>query len=75
MKADPYPGFEIVKDECAGHIQKRVGSECRNLKKKWGSIKMADGKTINGIGRLTTAVINKIILELLSGHITKISCK
>ena len=27
-----YPGFEIVKYECADHIQKRVGSQCRNLK-------------------------------------------
>ena len=60
VKADPYPGFEIVKDESVGHIQKRVGSQCRNLKKKWAPTKMGDGKTINGIGKLTTAVINKM---------------
>ena len=36
VKADPYSGFEIVKDECVGHIQKRVGSQCRNLsQQKW----------------------------------------
>ena len=28
-----YPGIEVQKLECVGHIQKRVGTRLRNLKK------------------------------------------
>ena len=33
VKADPYPGLTIVKGECIGHVQKRVGTRLRNFKK------------------------------------------
>ncbi|MBP1527417.1 MAG: hypothetical protein H9Q66_05815, partial [Spiroplasma ixodetis] len=57
----PYgPNFVINKLECIGHVQKRMGTRLRSLKKKLGSEKLSDGKTIGGKGRLTDAVINKI---------------
>ena len=35
-KADPYGGVTISKKECVGHVQKRLGSRLRTLKKKMG---------------------------------------
>ena len=60
VKSNLYPGYDIGKDECVGHVQKRVGTLCRNLQKRWGSTKLKDGRTISGAGRLTTLVINKM---------------
>lgn len=62
-KAKPYgPDIEIVKKECIGHVQKRMGSRLRRLKKKSGKTKLSDGKPIGGKGRLTNAAINDIQL-------------
>ena len=60
LKADPYPGLLVEKSECIGHIQKRVGSRLRNLKKKWGKTNLDDGKHIGGIGRLRDKDINRL---------------
>lgn len=49
----PYGPTPIVKKECVGHIQKRVGGRCRKLKQNLGSRKLSDGKGISGKGRLT----------------------
>lgn len=63
VKEQPYgPEFEIIKRECVGHVQKRMGSRLRTLKKKWGKTKLADGKSIGGKGRLTNSVINDMQL-------------
>lgn len=51
---------EIVKKECVGHVQKRMGTALRNLKKDWGKRKLRDGKTIGGKGRLTDKKIDLI---------------
>ena len=32
VNANPYPGYEIVKAECVGHVQKRVGTRLRKFK-------------------------------------------
>ena len=32
MEANPYPSYEIVKAECVGHVQKRVGTRLRKFK-------------------------------------------
>ena len=50
----------INKLECVGHVQKRVGTQLRNLKKMSGSTKLADGKTLGGKGRLTLKEIDKL---------------
>ena len=60
LKADPYPGLLVEKLECIGHIQKRVGSRLRNLKKRWGKTNLDDGKLISGIGRLRDKDINRL---------------
>ena len=49
---------EIHKLECIGHIQKRMGSWL--LKLKASKKKLADGKSISGKNRLTTAAIQKL---------------
>ena len=61
VKADPYPALTIVKGECIGHAQKRVGTRLRNLKKNNGKENsLRDGKQLGGTGRLTDKVINKL---------------
>ena len=44
--------------ECIGHIQKRVGSRCRMLRKSLKGRKLNDGKGSSGQGRLTDRAIN-----------------
>lgn len=57
----PYgPQVDIQKVECVGHVQKRMGTRLRNLKKKLSGKKLADGKGIGGAGRLTDSVIDKL---------------
>ena len=58
VKADPYDGFPVKKGECIGHIQKRVGSRLRKLKKEYISKKLKDGKTL--CGRLADKDINRL---------------
>ena len=45
--------YKIVKEECIGHIQKRMGNALRALLKDMKGRKMSDNKTIGGKGRLT----------------------
>lgn len=59
--AYPYgPEVEIAKEECVGHVQKRVGHRLRKLKKDLSGKKLADGGKISGRGRLTDQVIDKL---------------
>ena len=53
-------GYEIIKEECVGHIQKRLGTALRELKRKLRGIKLADGKTVGGRNRLTDHIIDKM---------------
>lgn len=57
VKEDPYPGLVIKKGECIGHVQKRVGSNLRRLRKKLPADRK---KAIFGKGKLTDASINYI---------------
>ena len=59
-KADPYGGVTISKKECVGHVQKRLGSRLRTLKKKMGKTPLKDGKPIGGTNRLTDKMMNKM---------------
>ena len=43
----------ITKEDCVGHIQKRMGTNLRNYKKGKKGEKLADGFTVGGRGRLT----------------------
>jgi len=61
VKSTPY-GKDVVieKYECIGHIQKRVGSRCRALRKSLSGKKLSDGKGISGKGRLTDKAITTL---------------
>lgn len=43
-----------------GHVQKRMGTRLRALKKTYTKQKLSDGKGIGGKGRLTDKWIDKI---------------
>lgn len=59
--AQPYgPAVNIKKIECVGHVQKRMGTQLRNLKKSMRGKKLSDGKSISGRGRLTDSDIDQI---------------
>ena len=47
-----YDGIHVEKKECVGHVQKRVGTALRKLKK--------ENKGIGGKGKLTDAMIDKL---------------
>ncbi|XP_074661498.1 uncharacterized protein LOC141914130 [Tubulanus polymorphus] len=49
---------DIQKLECIGHVQKRVGARLRKLKTNMKGKKLADGKGIGGLGRLTKMKID-----------------
>ena len=59
--ASPYgPDVAIEKEECVGHVQKRVGTNLRKLKKELSGKKLSDNKTIGGRGRLTDGMIDSL---------------
>ena len=47
-----YPGMEITKYECIGHVQKRVGCRLRNVVRR--------NKGVGGEGKLSLAIIDKL---------------
>ena len=55
-----YGDVSIEKLECVGHVQKRLGSRLRSLKRRLGKTPVGDGKGIGGAGRLTKNRINKL---------------
>ena len=42
-------GYDIVKEECVGHIQKRLGTALRQLKLRMRGTKLADGKKVGEV--------------------------
>ena len=52
--------YPVKKEDCIGHIQKRMGSALRMNKNKCRGSKVSDGKTVGCGGRLTDAVVDKI---------------
>ena len=52
--------YEVKKEECVGHVQKRLGTALRKYKKDNKGKKLSDGKTVGGKGRLTDKVIDKM---------------
>ena len=53
LELKPYVDVTIVKEDCVGHVQKRMGRRLRDLKKSYGKRKLEDGKPIGGRDRLT----------------------
>ena len=60
LEEQPYGSTLVEKCDCVGHVQKRMGTALRNLKTKYRGQKLADGKTIGGVGRLTDARMNSL---------------
>lgn len=54
------PDDQVQKIDCIGHVQKRMGTALRNLKKHYRGQKLSDGKTIGGHGRLTKKLIDSL---------------
>ncbi len=50
----------IVKKECIGHVQKRMGTRCRALRQSKRSVTLSDGKKISGKGRLTDNAVKTL---------------
>ena len=59
-KDKPYGHIKIIKKECVGHVQKRVGGRSRKLKQSIGSWKLSDGLGMGGRGRLTKQKIDTL---------------
>ena len=55
-----YGDEQVMKLECVGHIQKRMGSCLRAMKKHMGDTKLSDGKKIGGRGKLTDKRIDSL---------------
>ena len=49
--------YQIRKEECVGHVQKRLGTALRKYKKDKKGGKLSDGKSVGGKGRLTDKII------------------
>ena len=56
----PYGEELIVKNDCVGHVQKRVGSRLRKLCKLYQGKKLIDGKPLTGKNRLTSTAIDTL---------------
>ena len=52
--------YKVIKEECVGHVQKRMGSGLREFKRKHRGMELSDNKVVGGKGRLTDQVIDKI---------------
>jgi hypothetical protein len=52
--------YVIVKEECVGHVQKRLGTALRKYKSDMKGKKLSDGKTVGGKNRLTDKVIDRM---------------
>ena len=52
------PEYLVLKEDCIGHIQKRMGNGLRSYKKGAKGLKLADGGNVGGRGRLTDVVID-----------------
>ena len=52
--------YVVVKEECVGHVQKRMGSCLREPEHKRKGEKLSDVKVLGGKGRLTDKIIDKI---------------
>lgn len=52
MKEKFGSSYEVNKEECVGHVQKRLGTDLRKYENDMKSKKVSDGKSVGGKGRL-----------------------
>lgn len=60
VESKPYGDTEITKLECVGHVQKRMGTRLRKIKKDHSGKRLGDGKFISGQGRLSDKEIDNL---------------
>ena len=61
VNANAYPEKEPpIKEECIGHVQKKVGARLRSLNLKYKGANLEDGKKLTGPGRMTERVMNTL---------------
>ena len=60
VKIEYGDSYVVQKEECAGHVQKPMGANVRQYKRKGKGRKLAGDKIIGGAGRLTDKVIDKM---------------
>ena len=51
---------KVVKKECVGHVQKRLGTALREFKRRSRGEKLDDGKSVGEKNRLTDQVIDRM---------------
>lgn len=69
-KSNPYADTVVQKKECVGHVQKRMGTRLRNLRKP--NVKDGNKEKITGRGKLTVKLIDK--LTLYYGNAIRANC-
>ena len=52
--------YDTEKEDCIDHIQKRLGTNLRAYKNKLQGVKLKDGESVGGRGRLTDVIIDKL---------------
>ena len=52
--------YVVQKEECVGHVQKRLGTALRKYKNNMKGQKLSDGKGVKGRGRLTGNMMDKM---------------
>ncbi|XP_077861633.1 uncharacterized protein LOC144342155 [Saccoglossus kowalevskii] len=52
--------YIVQREDCMGHVQKRMGTQLRSLVEKEKGQKLGDGRALTGQGRLTKKVINNL---------------
>ena len=60
VEMKPYGDIGVQKEECVGHVRKRLGKNLRDLRQRLGKQKLTDGKPIGGKGRLTDKRIDSL---------------
>ena len=52
--------YTIAKEECVGHVQKRIGRALREFKRKMKGKNLEDNRPVGGRDRLTDVIIDCI---------------
>ena len=60
VESNIYPGHEVERHECIGHVQERVGYRLRTYKSDYKSTLLSDHKKLSGAGRLINNVTNTL---------------
>ena len=60
--APTHSSYDIEKEECVEHTQKRIGIALCNFQNKAKGITLSNGKEVQGHRQLTDDLINKVLM-------------